>query len=221
MIRLTIVNVICLLLFMACAANSGESASENSSDNSNASTEAVAIWSLGVQDGDFGFSACQTALTGKTTAIETQLASEGFTTAVTFSSTNVYDLLNVGTDSDGLGLADNSRSVYTYTHSSGTVTKTTTFSGSSVSLADMVSLAGGGWAANGDRVLTALGIDGGGTPNANSWWAFSNANGTYGVNCSAATDNTGANAGYIGGTAMLLGSTVSCDNTAHVLCIAK
>ena len=185
----------------------------------------ITIWSLGKKTGDFGFSACQTALDNSSGLVEAKLRTLGYTSAIVFGSTPDYNITDLDTNVNALALSDGSRQVVTYTISASVATETSTFGSTSASLtiADAIKIqntADGTWQTTASELLGTLGIN---TTDAEAeFWSFSENNGNYSTfNCAGAINATSAIGGYVANTTTTLYSADSCDQLNHVLCVAK
>ena len=125
----------------------------------------VALFSLGAVDGDFGFAACNNALTTGTGAAVTAMRTAGYSKAVFFGSrggTDAYDFIDLATNVNALGFSSTAnatqleaRPVVVYTSAN----PTTTFGSPLVSrtIGNVVNIApGGGWQNDGYTVVDNL-----------------------------------------------------------------
>ncbi len=211
----------------------------------------VAIFSLGTHAGDFGFSACQTALdsttgTGATAAIASRLRSDGFTKAVFFGSTDTYNIGQIAVDTDALvpvasgwaqGGAANintwARTVraYSYDDTSETVNTRETFTyagdtsvptiGGVVNVTDD---AGQTWqlpSAGAHLGTVPILVYLGFTTPTRRFWSFTRQYRVLGNSCNNASSSAVGTMGVAGSNNGLSPSSSTCNNTYYVLCVAQ
>ena len=193
-------------------------------------TDAIGLFSLGTQDGDFGFAACQTAIDDN--AVTPNLRSRGYTQARFFGSTPTYGFINIATDADALAITEGTAitgNLAAFTSNTDTTAPIRTFgatgSEAPVTLANILAVVSGttgNFQNGGQNVLTLLSI---GTAPATHFWSFS-VNGVYSTgNCAGAASIMVGVTGVTGDINSLVSSTTSsvfCGGvTRHVLCIAR
>ena len=127
----------------ALIANCSSDSGERITSSTPVSPSSIALFSLGMQDGDFGFAACQTALDGPATNIKNR----GYTKAVFFGSTNSYSFINIATDADALATTEGTAitgNIAVFNDNTGTDAPTTMFGTGSgaaaVSLANLLAI---------------------------------------------------------------------------------
>ena len=188
-------------------------------------TNFIALFSLGVQDGDFGFAACQTAIDDN--AVTPNLRSRGFTEARFFGSTPTYAFINIATDAQALATTEGTAitgNLAAFTSNTGSTAPITTFGASGseapVTLANMLAVsAAGNFQNGGQNVLTHLGVGGGRIA---GYWSFDDGVGGYTtLNCTGATSASSSITGSVGFNANTLDGAIPCNRTALVLCIAR
>ena len=192
----------------------------------NASTKYIALFSLGVQDADFGFNACQTALTTNT-GIGARLAPLGYTQARFFGSTDTYDFINIATDADALGTGGTAItgdiSVFPVDNTADII-RTFGTSSSAVTLAELLDIGTnfGSFQNGGENVLEHLGIT---RDLLNNFWSFTTSAGVYDTkNCDNASSNDHGLEGTGGRFDLVGGVNRECRDVTtatHVLCIAR
>ena len=210
----------------------------------------VAMFTLGQQDGDFGFAACQTALdnttgTGNLSDIAAELRSDGYTKAILFGSSNVYSADSLALDEDaflpilaGLVGGDGpygplnrwSRRVIAYTHDGTSVVETSSFTEADhtaeATLGGSVNTLTGNW-----RPTTSTQTHTGaiqlleqlGLTSTDFFWSFTDNSRKYTQNnsCTNATVNTPTVMGSVGGLIGInQGPPVACNEMHYVVCLA-
>ena len=188
--------------------------------------QTVAIWTLGVQDGDFGYNACETErASGGTNSIGAKLTGLGYTKAVFFGSTNDYHFNAIVSDMHGLNLTGTGHPLRLFKLSGMGVAKEVDNTGMKT-IQDIVSPTN----SNMERADIFNKIKIRPVPvNLLIWWTFTEANGTQQMATanSAPTPNCGnARSTTLTGKAGRTedagtSSSHSCSTTFHVVCVAK
>ncbi len=209
----------------------------------------TAIFSLGEQDGDFGYAACQNALDDTSAPdsalgrVVARLRDDGYSKAVFFGSTNTYALGTIGNNANALlPVAGNhgnpwARALHTYTDNGSAAVVTQTYaaraSGTDITVAPTI----GGVVnlhnnnAHSWRAATAANLVLGGSQviaqlgitDANDrFWSNTRSYRVHsGNNCSNAGSNAANAMGAAGGSIGLSqDASAACNNTYHVFCVA-
>ena len=198
---------------------------------------AVAIFSIGTQDGDFGFSACYNWLNTAST-LATDITHDGFaaptarffgsqTTSYNIGDSTIdqYDFREIDTNSHGLNLSDNAagsgRHVWVY-RSANNIQRTFTSSNVPVTIKQIaeINIVTGIWRNNGGAVIQEL------IGSSSFFWSFTASSGRKHstATCSNASSNSSSIRGSLGNNAGADASlaTYDCvDTRPHVLCVAK
>ena len=178
--------------------------------------QTVAIWRLGLKQGHFGFTACQTALAvTASNSIGKKLDNLGYTKAIFFGSTNTYHFKNIV--SDGLGLNEAGRHLLRLFKLNGNVAEDVT-GASTTTIEDIVSPVNSN---NGSRetIFRAIGIS---SSSGSIWWTFTQSNGEQDSrNCSGASSNGTGVTGIAGSTTDASNSSQTCNQAYNVVCVAK
>ncbi len=210
----------------------------------------IAMFTLGQQDGDFGFAACQTALdnttgTGNLSDIAAELRSDGYTKAILFGSSNVYSADSLALDEDaflpilaGLVGGDGpygplnrwSRRVIAYTHDGTSVVETSSFTEADhtaeATLGGSVNTLTGNWrpTTSTQRHTGAIQLlEQLGLTSTDFFWSFTDNSRKYTQNnsCTNATVNTPTVMGSVGGLIGInQGPPVACNEMHYVVCLA-
>ena len=170
-----------------------------------------------MQDGDFGYNACQAAFVATASnSIGAKLRSLDYTKAVFLGSTNAYNFKDIVSDGDALNLpGGTSYLLRLFRLNSGVAVEVTN--------TDMETIG---------NVLHPIGLNGKmagilvkiGIPlTTNSvWWTFTQSNGEQdSSNCSGANSYVTSVNGTAGSTTDASNGTKPCNNTLHVVCVAK
>ncbi len=197
-------------------------------DAAAATVRPIALFRLGgtdTHDGDFGFGACNTELTGDTGTVATALRGAGYTEAVFFGSktdSEGYIFLNLATDDDALGLAGASETnlearevvVYPTGYTSGDPTATFGTPAVTRTIGNIVNVGlSGGWLNSAYDVIDDLVTTG-------NFWTFSAFRSSSAFNCSNAGTTDNLVTGTVGTSAEVGLGVQRCDTTHAVLCAA-
>ena len=193
----------------------------------------IVLWNSGNAQGNFGFDRCQNILEASS-GIGPALRDIGFTKAIFFGSTPVYNFTAIATDADALGMqtgtytfanAATSLNVQVASLSDSMVSYTAMFGGSARTLGNLVGVnSNGDWQNGGQQIVTTAGITG-----ITQFWSFTQNQVYYNDNCNGASTNVGATSGGIGdedsvdGVPLVASATsIGCvSTTTRVLCLAR
>ena len=197
-------------------------------------TPFIVLWNSGTTTGDFGFDRCQNIL-ADTTGIGRALRDIGFSKAIFFGSTPVYNFTAIATDPDALGMQTDtytfandatSLNVQVASLSDSMVSYTSMFGGSTRTLGNLLGVAsGGGWQNGGNQVVAAVGI----TLSSTQFWSFTLGQ-EYRSNrsCNGGTSASSSLTGYVGNSSSIDGNSsptgargLLCHGSGIVLCLAR
>ena len=197
-------------------------------DAAAATARPVALFRLGgtdTHDGDFGFGACNTELTGDMGAVATALRGAGYTEAVFLGSktdSEGYIFINLATDDNALGLAGASETnlearevvVYPAGYTSGDPTATFGSPAVTRTIGNIVDVGlSGGWTNSAYDVIDDLVTTG-------NFWTFSFSRRSSVFHCSNAGSADSQTVGTVGTNTQVGSPTVNCNTTHAVLCAA-